>query len=124
MTEHASWDLTECVSRLREFREQRDWSQFHTPKDLAAAITIEAGELQELFLWKGRADVEELLADDAQRRRVEDELADVLIYALYLADRMNADLAGIVARKITANEARYDVEHHRGKAEKAEGSAG
>lgn len=119
MSDEQPWDLTECMARLRAFREARDWAQFHRPKDLAAAIAIEAGELQEPFLWKSDDEIEAMLADAGAREHVRSELADVVIFALYLADRLGLDLAKTVMDKVELNEARYEKGAHRGQAKKA-----
>ena len=119
MSSTHGWDLTSCMEQLRAFRDERDWAQFHNPKDLAAAIAIEAGELQELFLWKDMAEVDEAADSPTLRPRIESELADVVIYSLYLADRLNIDLAQVTMDKLASNGHRYDVESHRGKAVKA-----
>ena len=111
-----SWE--ELVHVLREFRDARDWKQFHTPKDLAAAIAIEAGELQERFLWKREDEIEALLATPAGKQGVVDELADVLICSLLLADRLGVDVGRIVAEKTAQNARKYPVAKAKGTAQK------
>jgi NTP pyrophosphatase (non-canonical NTP hydrolase) len=111
--------LEEIQSRLERFRDERDWRQFHTLKDLAAAIGIEAGELQELFLWQQPGNERELL--DAKHEAIEDELADVLIQCLNFASAARIDVLEVVERKIEKNELRYPVEQSRGSAAKARG---
>ena len=108
-------DLVAAVCRLRD---ERDWAQFHTPKNLAAATAIEAAELQERFLWKTDAEVERDLADAAKRAGVADEIADVVMFAMLLADRLGIDLAEAVAAKLSANEQKYPVKLARGNARK------
>ena len=108
-------DLVAAVCRLWD---ERDWAQFHTPKNLAAATAIEAAELQERFLWKTDAEVECDLADAAKRAGVADEIADVVMFAMLLADRLGIDLAEAVAAKLTANEQKYPVKLARGNARK------
>jgi NTP pyrophosphatase (non-canonical NTP hydrolase) len=110
-------DLTEIQERLRRFRDDRDWQQFHTLKDLAAAIAIEASELQEIFLWN-RDDAEQELAA-ARRKEISDELADVLIQCLNFALAAEIDVLEAVASKIDKNEVRYTVERARGSARKS-----
>lgn len=114
-----SWSLADCVVRLNAFREARDWARFHTPKELAAALAIEAGELQETMLWKTDAEVAAGLGDTATRAHFEDEVADVAICLLMIAERADVDLRAAVMRKIDANELRYAVDEHRGVAKKA-----
>jgi len=112
----ASWEG--LLHLLREFRDARDWKQFHTPKDLAAAIAIEAGELQERFLWKREEEIEALLATPAGKQGVVDELADVLICSLLLADRLGVDVGRIVAEKTAQNARKYPVAKAKGTAQK------
>ncbi len=113
------WDLDAALTRLLAFRKARDWEQFHRPKDLAAALSIEAAELQEVFLWKPPVDSGAVRADPDTLARAREEVADCAIYLLLLAHDLGIDLAGAVDEKITANEARYTVEGHRGVAKKA-----
>jgi NTP pyrophosphatase (non-canonical NTP hydrolase) len=95
------------------FRDERDWAQFHNPKDLALSISLEAAELLEVFQWSG-ADLE--CAD--RRERVREELADVVIYAIYLADREGFDLCAAVLDKVAANAEKYPVARSRGRSTK------
>lgn len=114
--ELATWQA--CQDALRRFRDARDWSQFHTPKDLAAAIVIEAAELQECFLWKTGSEVEAGQHDPAQRSAVAEELADVMMFVLLLADRLSIDVGQAIAEKLVANERKYPVALARGNARK------
>ena len=113
------WDLAACSDRLVAFREARDWARFHTPKELAAALSIEAGELQETMLWKSDAEVAAALREPGPRAAFEAEVADVAICLLMLAERSGVDLRQAILSKIDANERRYPVEEHRGVAKKA-----
>lgn len=110
--------LADLVAAVCRFRDERDWAQFHTPKNLAAATAIEAAELQERFLWKTDAEVDQDLADPARRTLVADEIADVVMFAMLLADRLGVDLAEAVAAKLAANEVKYPVALARGNARK------
>jgi len=103
--------IAELKDALAAFNRERDWEQFHTPKDLAAALSVEAGELLELFLWKRKGDL-----PDAERTR--QELADVFITALNLASRLGVDVAGAVRDKIALNAKRYPVALSKGNATK------
>ena len=103
-------DLDDARKALLEFRDAREWKQFHNPKDLAAALSIEASELLEVFLWKEAAEAEEA--------RVREELADVLAYSILLADHYGLDLAEIILDKVRLNEERYPAEASRGRATK------
>jgi NTP pyrophosphatase (non-canonical NTP hydrolase) len=106
------------LALLRTFRDDRDWKQFHHPKELAAAIAIEAGELQEQFLWKTNDEVAADLAAPARRRAVVDEVADVLICTLLLADCLGIDIDRAVREKTAANAKKYPVSKARGTARK------
>jgi len=110
--------LADLVAAVARFRDARDWAQFHTPKNLAAATAIEAAELQERFLWKTDAEVDQDLADAAKRAGVADEIADVVMFAMLLADRLGIDLAEAVTAKLAANERNYPAELARGNARK------
>ncbi len=100
-------DLTKC---LIEFRDARDWKQFHNPKDLAVALSIESGELLEAFLWKS--------SDEASREKIKEELADVFAYAFLLANECGLDVSEIVAAKIEANKLKYPIDKVKGSAKK------
>lgn len=95
---------------LLKFRDERDWAQFHNPKDLALALNIEAGELLELYLWKS--------AEQADVDQVKDELADVLSFALLLANHYDLDVAQIVQDKTRKNALKYPVDKAKGQAKK------
>jgi dCTP diphosphatase len=104
---------------LKNFRNERDWRKFHTPKDLAEAISIEAGELLELFLWKTPTEIRRYLKSDASfRKAVEDELADVICFSLNFANSLQIDVAAAVETKIAANCRKYPVEKSKGRATK------
>lgn len=106
------------VGELRRFRDARDWKQFHNPKDLAAAIAIEAGELQEHFLWRTPAESARDLGQRPKRKAVVAELADVLICALLLADALEVDVDEAVLSKMRANARKYPVGRAKGTARK------
>ena len=99
----------ETIQRVLRFRDDRDWRQFHTPKDLAISMSLEAAELLELFQWSG-ADLE--CADT--RERLREELADVLSYCILMADVCGLDLDEIMNEKVRKNEAKYPAEKARG----------
>jgi len=103
-------DVEALTRRLIEFRDARDWARFHNPKDLAIGLSVEAAELVEVFLWRP--------PEEADRARVQEELADVLVFVLLLAEKYGLDLERIVLDKIAVNEAKYPVEKARGTAEK------
>lgn len=103
-------EIKTITDALIQFRDDRDWAQFHNPKDLALAINIEAGELLEAFLWKN--------AEEAKPEKIKEELADVLAYAFLLAHRMQLDVSSIVLEKIALNNSKYPVDKSKGSAKK------
>jgi NTP pyrophosphatase (non-canonical NTP hydrolase) len=106
--------LEEARQRLREFSLQRDWDQFHSPKNLAMALIVEAAELVEHFQWLTEAQSAALPADKLDA--VAQEVADVQIFLIRLADRLDIDLEAAVAAKLAVNEQKYPVEKARGNA--------
>jgi len=111
-------ELPALIARLREFADARDWEQFHSPKNLAMALIVEAGELVEQFQWLTPEQAGQLPPEQLQA--VEQEMADVLLYLLRLADRLGVDLAAAAWRKIEINERKYPADKVRGSARKAE----
>jgi dCTP diphosphatase len=110
--------LDELKQLVTEFRDLRDWKQFHNPKDLASAISIESAELLENFLWKDKSEVGALLADSLKMERIRDELADIMIFCLSLADITGVDLPTAIQQKLEKNAAKYPVEKARGSTKK------
>ena len=106
-------DFDLLISELEKFRDARDWKQFHTTKDLAVAISIEAAELNELFLWKT---VEE--SEKVSREKLREEIADILAYTLMLAGKHGFDVREIVLDKIRKNNEKYPVDKSKGSARK------
>ena len=106
-------DIQELIDLLVQFRDERDWEQFHDSKNLALALSIEAAELNELFLWKKDSD-----SKNIDRERLKEELADVFAYALMLAERNNLSVSDIVKQKIQKNAEKYPVEECRGSSAK------
>ena len=104
--------ITEVTARIRAFRDERDWRQFHNPKDLASAISIESGELLEQFLWKSPEECAERL--ETHRESIEDEVADIAIYLLEFADICGIDLIDAMNHKMTKNAAKYPVDKAHG----------
>jgi NTP pyrophosphatase (non-canonical NTP hydrolase) len=102
--------------RLREFARERDWEQFHSPKNLAMALIVEAAELVEHFQWLTEAQSQALSPE--MRAQVEQELADVFIYLVRLADRLDIDLLSAADRKIAINAQKYPADRVRGSARK------
>ena len=107
-------DNEKLAATLKSFAAERDWDQFHTPKNLATSISVEAAELLELFQWsRGQKDWDEV-TDPSLRARIEEELADILLYLIRFADKAGIDLAVIAERKIALNAAKYPAERFRG----------
>ena len=106
------------TQRLTQFRDDRDWRKFHNLKDLIQSVGIEAGELMELTQWKTTDQVEDAVTDADFRVRLGEELADVFLYVLLIAERAGLDLAEEAHRKIDVNDAKYPVEKARGNAKK------
>ena len=106
-------DFDFLISELEKFRDARDWKQFHTTKDLAVAISIEAAELNELFLWKT---VEE--SEKVSREKLREEIADILAYTLMLAGKHGFDVREMILDKIGKNNEKYPVDKSKGSARK------
>ncbi|MGZ3814537.1 MAG: nucleotide pyrophosphohydrolase [Bacteroidia bacterium] len=102
------WNL--LITELIKFRDDRDWKQFHNAKDLALALSIEASELNELFLWQS--------AEQADKEKVKEELADILAYVLLLVNEYDLDITEIVTNKINKNTEKYPVEKSKGTSKK------
>lgn len=110
--------LTEdLLKRLIEFRKERDWEQFHNPKDLAISLSIEAAELLELFQWRSVTEIENQFEGE-KRIRLEEELADVAIYLSYLCHDLEVDLAAAICSKIKKNAQKYPIDKVKGRADK------
>ncbi|MCC7091751.1 MAG: nucleotide pyrophosphohydrolase [Nitrosomonas sp.] len=103
-------DIKEITELLIKFRDERDWAQFHTAKDLTLALNIEAGELLEAFLWK--------TSEQADPEQVKEELADVIAYAFMLAEKYDFDVRRIMLEKIERNAQKYPVTKSKGTAKK------
>lgn len=106
-------DFNEAREAALAFRRERDWEQFHNPKDLAISINLEAAELLELFQWSG-VDTDVV----GKRAEMAEELADVLIYCIYMADSIGVDIPEAIAAKVAANAGKYPVEKARGTSRK------
>lgn len=104
------------IEQLVAFRDERDWKQFHNPKDLATALSIEAAELQELFLWKQPEELDFNIA--AMKERIEEEIADIASFLLLLCNELEIDLPDALQRKIQKNEDKYPADKVRGSARK------
>ena len=103
----------ETINKILKFRDDRDWKQFHNPKDLATSISLEAAELLEVFQWSGTD-----TSNKRKQEKIKEELADVVNYCVLMADACNLDLDEIVTEKIRMNEEKYPVEKAKGKSNK------
>ena len=110
---HSMSDIQTITDALVMFRDDRQWAQFHDSKNLALAISIEAAELNELFLWK-----EGPAAEEVDKDKLKEELADIFSFCFLLADKHKLDVKEIVLDKITLNDQKYPVEKARGTAKK------
>lgn len=105
--------MDDLIKEINQFRDDRDWRQFHNAKDLALSVSLEASELLENFQWKSS---EEAIADDLEN--IKDEIADVMIYSLMLADDLGLNVEEIIKNKIKKNGEKYTIEKSKGKKEK------
>jgi NTP pyrophosphatase (non-canonical NTP hydrolase) len=101
---------TFIINEIKKFRDERDWEQFHDPKDLAIAMSVESNELLEQFLWKS--------SKVANLNKIKEELADVFSYAFLLADKLNLDVEEIILQKIKKNAEKYPIDKSKGTAKK------
>lgn len=101
--------MKETMERIKKFRDDRDWQQFHTPSNLAKAISIESGELLEEFLWDN---------DNFNLQNVKEELADVMIYCIHMANALDVNIEDIINMKMDKNEMKYPIEKAKGKSTK------
>jgi NTP pyrophosphatase (non-canonical NTP hydrolase) len=105
------------LAQLIEFRREREWEQFHKPKDIAVSLSIEAAELLEWFQWQTDADIEKKLISD-KRQQLEDEVADVAVYLSYLCHDLGVDIDDAIANKMIKNRQKYPIEKAKGNADK------
>ncbi len=106
-------DIKKITEFLINFRDERDWEQFHNSKDLAIALSIEAAELNELFLWKSKTEAEQV-----DKEKVADELADILVYGFMLAHKNGFDVEEIILNKMRKNGEKYPVGKSKGNSQK------
>jgi NTP pyrophosphatase (non-canonical NTP hydrolase) len=109
-------DLSALRTALRQFAAERDWDQYHCPKNLAIAVSVEAGELLELFQWLSESASHSLSPDHVAK--VREEMADVLLYLIRLADRLNIDLIAAARDKLAVNAKKYPIDKARGSSRK------
>ena len=113
------FNLDEISTYLTKFAKDRDWEQFHTPKNLACALSVEASELLEIFQWKSIDDEKSLMnKSHLDRKKIEDEISDILTYAIRLSDILEIDLDKAMKRKFKENEQKYPADQVKGSARK------
>jgi NTP pyrophosphatase (non-canonical NTP hydrolase) len=110
--------ISELKARVLAFARERDWEQFHSPKNLSMALAAESGELMEHFLWATAEQSQAIARSPDRRARIADELADVVIYAIEFANITGLDLSAAIEAKMAANAAKYPVEKARGRSDK------
>ena len=111
-------NIEEIKDKLRKIANVRDWEQFHTPKNLAMAISGEVGELVEIFQWLSQEDSKKEYISNEDLSRVKEEIADILLYAIRLSDKLDIDLEEAVKAKLKVNEAKYPIEVSKGNSTK------
>ena len=110
-------DLDKVKVKLREFSEERDWEQFHSPKNLAMALSVEVAELVEIFQWSNDGGLAEI-EDPDTRKQVEDEIADIFNYVVKFVDMLNMDLENASLEKVKRNAEKYPIDKSKGKSDK------
>ncbi len=111
-------DITAFQKIIADFAKQRDWEQFHTPKNLSMALSVEAGELVELFQWLTAEQSQKIKDDPAKKQAAQEEIADILTYLLRISDILEIDIPSSLADKIEQNGKKYPVDKSRGNAKK------
>lgn len=109
-------DLEEMKEKLQEFNRERDWDQFHSPKNIAMALSVEAGEIVEIFQWMTEEDSYDLAGEEKQK--LEEELGDVFLYLQLLASKYDIDLIEVAEKKLAKNKKKYPVGKARGSSKK------
>ena len=110
--------MSDLKARVLAFVHERDWEQFHSPKNLSMALAAETGELMEHFLWATPEQSRAIATEPAKRAKIADELADVVIYAIEFANMTGLDISAAIEAKMAANAKKYPVEKARGRSEK------
>ena len=110
-------DIKKLQKKLKKFSSDRDWEQFHNPKNLATALSVEASELLEIFQWSNTGGLDEI-KDQQIREEIEEEIADILNYIIRLSDIMDINLEQVAYKKIEKNEIKYPIDKYKGSARK------
>jgi len=109
-----STTITELKKIVEDFVNERDWSQFHSPKNISMALAIEASELMDIFKWDTERDSKVKMSEGISRQEAIDELADIIIYAIAFANRNNIDISSAIEQKMKKNEKKYPVDQYKG----------
>ncbi len=110
--------LSDLIDKALKFREERDWKQYHSARNVALSISLEAAELLEIFQWKTDDEAKELVNDSVQRENIADELSDILLYSILMANDLNIDIIKAADKKIDKNAKKYPADKVKGKAVK------
>ena len=110
-------NLDVIKEKLKQFSKERDWEQYHSPKNLAMALSVEVAELVEIFQWSNSGGLDEI-KDQEIRKQIEEEVADIFIYLIKISGKLNLDLTKIITEKIDKNEKKYPVSKSKGKSDK------
>ncbi len=116
--EDSDTTFIEVMKKIKNFRDDREWKQFHTPKNLSMAIATEAGELMEHFLWDTQEQARDKVKAENKLAEVRDELADVMIFSFLMVDLLDEDVANIMMNKLKKNKEKYPEEKAKGKSER------
>lgn len=110
-------NIEKIQEKLRKFTKERNWDQFHTPKNISMALSVEVAELVEIFQWSNSGGLDEI-KDENIRKNIEEEIADIFIYLLIFSDKLNLDLTEVILKKIKKNKEKYTVKESYGSAKK------
>ncbi len=110
--------LDDLIAKALKFREERDWKQYHSARNVALSISLEAAELLEIFQWKTDDEAKELVNDAVQHENIADELSDILLYSILMANDLNIDIIKAADKKIDKNAEKYPADKAKGKAVK------
>jgi len=106
--------INKLIDEVNDFRDERDWRQFHSIKDLALSLSIECSELLECFQWKNEVEIKNLLNDHKYKSKVADEIADISIYLLYLVSDLGLELNEVILEKLKQNKRKYPIDKSKG----------
>jgi len=108
-------DINKLIEEIKKFHDERDWDQFHNPKDIFIALVSEIGELAECYRWLNEKEISIIHTDLDKKKKVEEEIADIMVYLLTLAYKTNIDIVKVIEEKLEKNKKKYPVEKAKGK---------